>query len=411
MKAVRENGVVLQVGSQQRSSREFRTACELVRNGRLGELERVEVWLPPDSGEILIDPDTIAAIATAPGRGGIGIIRISGPDAARIGNAITGGELLPRRAHVSNFLSDTGATLDSGIALLFPGPHSFTGETVVELQAHGGPVILDLLLRQVCRLGARQAAPGEFSQRAYLNDKIDLAQAEAIADLINSTTEQAALNATRSLQGEFSRRIDELVGQVTQLRVYVEAVIDFPEEEIDFLADARLSVFGELRYALSDSLRLVGGGRFSNDRRRGSGFQPTIIVEPAVEEDPVALFTGEPPPSWSNSESWDNLDWKLGVEFDAAADTLVYATAQTGFQPGTFDVFPDSVTEASELLSFTVGARSRLAGDPADIIMAPRLRDVGLLEFGKAAEAMKTGRECVEKVLPDIKRLVESLQD
>jgi tRNA modification GTPase len=130
--------------------------------------------------------------------------------------------------------------LDSGIALLFPGPHSFTGETVVELQAHGGPVILDLLLRQVCRLGARQAAPGEFSQRAYLNDKIDLAQAEAIADLINSTTEQAALNATRSLQGEFSRKIDELVDMVTRLRIYVEAAIDFPEEEIDFIEEGQV---------------------------------------------------------------------------------------------------------------------------------------------------------------------------
>ena len=130
--------------------------------------------------------------------------------------------------------------MDSGIALLFPAPHSFTGETVVELQAHGGPVILDLLLQQVCRLGARQAAPGEFSQRAYLNDKIDLAQAEAIADLINSTTEQAALNATRSLQGEFSRKIDELVDMVTRLRIYVEAAIDFPEEEIDFIEEGQV---------------------------------------------------------------------------------------------------------------------------------------------------------------------------
>ena len=122
------------------------------------------------------------------------------------------------------------------------------------------------------------------------------------------------------------------------------------------------AVFGELRYALSDTLRLVGGGRVSDDRRRGSGFQPDIIVAPAVDQDPVGLFTGVAPPTWSNSESWDNVDWKLGIEFDAAEETLVYATAQTGFQPGTFDVFPDAVTEASELLSFTVGARSRLAG-------------------------------------------------
>lgn len=125
--------------------------------------------------------------------------------------------------------------------LFFPAPHSFTGEHVVELQAHGGPVILDLLLQDACQRGARQAAPGEFSQRAYLNDKIDLAQAEAIADLINSTTEQAALNASRSLQGEFSRKIDELVVLVTQLRIYVEAAIDFPEEEIDFIAEGQVA--------------------------------------------------------------------------------------------------------------------------------------------------------------------------
>ena len=122
------------------------------------------------------------------------------------------------------------------------------------------------------------------------------------------------------------------------------------------------AVFGELRYGLSDDWRLVAGGRLSDDRRRANGFQPDIVVAPAVAEDPVALFTGQAPPSWSNSESWTNVDWKVGVEFDAAEETLVYATAQTGFQPGTFDVFPDSVTKASELLSFTVGARSRLAG-------------------------------------------------
>tara|TARA_R110001599_G_scaffold353459_1_gene592596 strand:+ start:309456 stop:310625 length:1170 start_codon:yes stop_codon:yes gene_type:complete len=138
--------------------------------------------------------------------------------------------------------------------LLFEGPHSFTGENVVELQAHGGPVILDLILREVCRLGARQANPGEFSQRAYLNDKIDLAQAEAIADLINSTTEQAALSATRSLAGEFSRKIEELVTLVTSLRVYVEAAIDFPEEEIDFIEQGQV---GEKLAAIMSQLEAV----------------------------------------------------------------------------------------------------------------------------------------------------------
>lgn len=184
--------------------------------------------------------DTIAAIATAPGRGGVGIVRISGAKARNIGEQLTGIALKPRYAHFTTFTTSGGDALDSGIALYFNNPHSFTGEDVVELQGHGGPVVLDLLLQAACDLGARQARPGEFSERAYLNNKLDLAQAEAIADLINSTTEQAALNATRSLQGAFSTAVNTLVGLVTQLRIYVEAAIDFPEEEIDFIADGQV---------------------------------------------------------------------------------------------------------------------------------------------------------------------------
>ena len=188
----------------------------------------------------VLDGDTIVAIATAPGRGGVGIVRLSGASARRIGEDLCQQTFTPRHAHFCRFHNRAGNVLDNGIGLFFRAPHSFTGEDVVELQAHGGPVILDLLLKACCERGARPARPGEFSERAYLNDKIDLAQAEAIADLINSTTEQAALNATRSLQGEFSRRINELVERVTRLRVYVEAAIDFPEEEIDFLADGQV---------------------------------------------------------------------------------------------------------------------------------------------------------------------------
>jgi len=187
-----------------------------------------------------VDQETIVAIATAPGKGGIGIIRLSGAKALTIGTLITGIQLAPRHAHFCSFHDNVGNVLDSGICLFFPGPHSFTGEDVVELQAHGGPIILDLLLREACKLGARQAEPGEFSQRAYLNDKIDLTQAEAIADLINSATERAALNASRSLQGVFSQKIEALVTQVTLVRVYVEAAIDFPEEEIDFIKNSQL---------------------------------------------------------------------------------------------------------------------------------------------------------------------------
>ncbi len=219
--------------------------------------------------------DTIAAIATSPGKGGIGVIRISGPSALAIGEQVTGGSLPPRHARYTAFTASDGATLDSGIALYFPGPGSFTGEDVVELQAHGGPVVLDLLLRNIIARGARQAGPGEFSQRAFLNDKIDLAQAEAIADLINASTEQAARSAARSLAGEFSREIEALVADVTALRVYVEAAIDFPEEEIDFLADSTVSTrleaivqrFARVRSAaeqgslLREGIRLVIAGK------------------------------------------------------------------------------------------------------------------------------------------------------
>ncbi len=187
-----------------------------------------------------MDQDTIVAIATSPGRGGIGIIRLSGDNALAIGESLTHTRLAPRHAHFCSFYDSAGSTLDSGICLFFAAPHSFTGEDVVELQAHGGPIMLDLLIRETCTLGARQARPGEFSQRAYLNDKLDLIQAEAIADLINSTTERAALNASRSLQGIFSQKIEILVAQVTQLRVFVEACIDFPEEEIDFIQDSEV---------------------------------------------------------------------------------------------------------------------------------------------------------------------------
>lgn len=185
--------------------------------------------------------DTIAAIATPPGRGGVGIIRLSGPAALAIGQAVVGWPesraVEPRHAYHLAFRDVDGSVLDEGLWLYFRAPASFTGEDVIELQGHGGPVILDLLLRRVLSLGARLARPGEFSERAFLNDKLDLAQAEAVADLIDAASEQAARSAVRSLQGEFSRRIDALVEALIALRIYVEAAIDFPDEEVDFLAD------------------------------------------------------------------------------------------------------------------------------------------------------------------------------
>lgn len=184
--------------------------------------------------------DTIAAIATAPGQGGVGIVRVSGPEAESIAKAILGHCPQTRSAEYLQFLDDEKNVLDQGIALYFRKPYSFTGEDVLELHGHGGQVVLDLLLRQTIKHGARPARAGEFTERAFLNEKIDLAQAEAIADLIAAESEDAARAAMRSLQGEFSASIHELVEQLIELRMYVEAALDFPEEEIDFLADSTL---------------------------------------------------------------------------------------------------------------------------------------------------------------------------
>jgi tRNA modification GTPase len=189
----------------------------------------------------LINQDTIAAQATPPGRGGVGIVRVSGKLAATIAEQVVGFVPKPRYAHYGPFFDADNSQLDQGLALYFPGPNSFTGEDVLELQGHGGPIIMDFILRRVVECGARLANPGEFSERAFLNDKLDLTQAEAIADLIDSSSEQAARCALKSLQGAFSDRVHQLVEALTQLRIYVEAAIDFPEEEIDFLADGKVA--------------------------------------------------------------------------------------------------------------------------------------------------------------------------
>ncbi|NBI42780.1 tRNA uridine-5-carboxymethylaminomethyl(34) synthesis GTPase MnmE [[Haemophilus] felis] len=185
--------------------------------------------------------ETIVAQATAPGRGGIGILRISGPQAVAVAHAVLGKCPKPRMADYLPFKDQEGHILDQGIALYFKAPHSFTGEDVLELQGHGGQVVLDLLLKRILQIdGVRLARPGEFSEQAFLNDKLDLAQAEAIADLIDASSEQAARSALKSLQGEFSNKINQLVDSVIYLRTYVEAAIDFPDEEIDFLADGKI---------------------------------------------------------------------------------------------------------------------------------------------------------------------------
>ncbi|TMP78491.1 tRNA uridine-5-carboxymethylaminomethyl(34) synthesis GTPase MnmE [Pseudoalteromonas phenolica] len=190
----------------------------------------------------MINQDTIVAQATAPGRGGVGIIRVSGSLSTHVAEKILGKCPKPRYAEYLSFNSLAGTQLDQGIALFFNNPHSFTGEDVLELQGHGGPVVIDMLLKEICQIeGVRLAQPGEFSERAFLNDKMDLTQAEAIADLINATSEQAAKSALHSLQGDFSKHIHTLVEKVIHLRMYVEAAIDFPDEEIDFLSDGKVA--------------------------------------------------------------------------------------------------------------------------------------------------------------------------
>ncbi len=187
------------------------------------------------------DVPTIVSAATPPGTGGVAVVRLSGPEAGRIGAAMVGTLPPPREARFRAFRDDSGRRIDEGLVLYFPGPGSFTGEDVLELQGHGGPLLVSLLTRAAVALGARQAEPGEFSKRAFLNGRIDLAQAEAIADLIAAGSEQAARAALRSLDGEFSRAVHALVEALTATRLHVEAAIDFPEEEIDFLGDAALT--------------------------------------------------------------------------------------------------------------------------------------------------------------------------
>lgn len=193
-----------------------------------------------ENNQPVLSVDTIAAIATAPGAGGIGVVRVSGPLAADIAKQILGHCPAPRHAAYLAFLQADGALIDRGIAIYFPNPHSYTGEDVLELQAHGGTALMQILLARCIECGARHAQAGEFTQRAYLNDKLDLAQAEAVADLINAATVEAARSAVRSLSGEFSQAINALLQQLIDLRMYVEACLDFPEEDIDFITQGRV---------------------------------------------------------------------------------------------------------------------------------------------------------------------------
>lgn len=222
--------------------------------------------------------DTIAAIATAPGAGAIGIVRMSGPQSLPIARQISATEPRPRHAHFCDFRDEQDRIIDQGLLLYFPAPNSFTGEDMVEFQGHGGDVVLNILLKRLLDLGARLARPGEFSERAYMNDKMDLVQAEAIADLISSASERAARSAASSLEGEFSRAIHDLVQQIISLRVMIESALDFPEEEIDFI-DAREvnAKLDAVRASVEELLSFAEAGR-----RLRSGLRVAIIGRPNV---------------------------------------------------------------------------------------------------------------------------------
>jgi tRNA modification GTPase len=234
--------------------------------------------------------DTIVAAATPPGVGGIGIVRISGPAAPALAKTLLGDLPPPRVATFAEFRGASGVALDKGVALYFPEPGSFTGESVLELHGHGGPVVMSLLIEAAIELGARQAEPGEFSKRAFLNDKVDLAQAEAIADLIGSGTSQAARAALRSLSGAFSAAVDALQEQLTRLRLHVEAAIDFPEEEGDFLSDDQLHArIEECNAAFKTLMGQARAGRVLRD-----GYRAIIVGQPnAGKSSLLNLLSGQ----------------------------------------------------------------------------------------------------------------------
>ncbi len=242
-------------------------------------------------------PATICAIATAPGRGGVGVIRVSGRQLLPFAEALTGGKTpRPRYALYSDFLDAGGQPIDNGLLLYFPGPNSFTGEDVLELQGHGGPVVMKMLLARCLALGARLAEPGEFSRRAFLNDKMDLAQAESVADLIDASSETAARSALKSLKGAFSHEIHQLVDDLITLRMLVEATLDFPDEEIDFLQQA--DALGKLQRLRGQLVRVQSTARQGAILREGMHVvlvgQPNVgksSLMNALAGDDVAIVT------------------------------------------------------------------------------------------------------------------------
>jgi tRNA modification GTPase len=396
--------------------------------------------------------DTIAAVATAPGRAGIGIIRVSGPAVPAIVRGLAGRDLQPRQAILCDFRTASGEAIDRGVALYFPAPRSYTGEDVLELQGHGGPAVLESLMRRCAELGARLAEPGEFTKRAFLNDKLDLAQAESVADLINASSELAARGAMRSLAGEFSSRIQHLNRGLVELRTLVEATLDFPEEDIDILDKADAS--GKLKKLRLDLDEILKAARQGSILREGArvvligqpnvgksslmnslaGDEVAIVTEiPGTTRDPLRhelVFEGVPLHVIDTAGLRDSSDTveKLGIERTwrevATADiALLIMDVKHGLSAGDRAILrklPPKITKLfvfnkidlsgetaslSEMLDRTELRVSAKTGEGLDLLRQALLRSIGWQPAGEVQfvararhlQALGEARDALEK--------------
>jgi len=367
--------------------------------------------------------DTIVAAATPPGRGGIGIVRISGPGAGAIASAMLGSPPRARRATLASFAGEDGTAIDSGIALWFPKPRSFTGEDVLELHGHGGPVVMDLLVARAVALGARLARPGEFSERAFLNDKLDLAQAEAIADLIDAGSAEAARAAARSLAGEFSREVGALAAKVLELRTYVEAAIDFPDEDVEFLQNpevgARLSdIAGRFERiaaaaaagrALTEGLTVVIAGRPNAGKssllNALAGHDAAIVTDipgttrdvlrERISVDGLPIHVADTAGLRESPDRIEEEGMRRARAEMARADLLLYVVdAAAGAAPGELESLPQDppalvVWNKTDLASMPAGAAgigvSALTGAGLELLRGKLKAAAGYREAGAGA--------------------------